>query len=551
MAASVCRFTASVLLQQVGLHMRLSALASVVILAVVCILFALFHSAWWYIGVAVFGSLALLGIYDVVQVRHSITRNYPILAHMRFFLEFIRPEMRQYFGESNTDGRPFNRDQRSLVYERSKGIEGLKPFGTELDVNSEEYEWCKHSIAPRPKSEAHFRTMVGGAECTKPYSCSLLNVSSMSFGAISPNAILALNEGAKRGSFAHWTGEGGISPYHKEPGGDLVWQIGTGYFGCRKDDGTFSLDLFTEEASREQVKMIEIKISQGAKPGHGGVLPAAKITQEIAQTRKVQMGRDCLSPPGHSAFSTPTELCEWIQQLRSSSGGKPVGFKLCLGLPHEFLAICKAMLATQILPDFINVDGGEGGTGAAPLEFSNSMGAPLVEGLVFVHNALVGCGLRERIKVACAGKVTSAAHIVRNVAIGADWCNAARGFMMSVGCIQAQRCHTNECPVGVATQNPNLFRALHVGDKSKRVCQYHSNTMESLSELVAAMGLDGPDELRPFHVAKRVQPNDVQTYDEAFMYLEDGVLLDGRSGHPDFDKNWAAASAETFARREQ
>lgn len=368
----------------------------------------------------------------------------------------------------------------------------------------------------------------------------------MSFGAISPNAILALNKGAKKAGFAHWTGEGGISPYHKEPGGDIVWQIGTGYFGCRNDDGTFNVDLFAEQAIDDQVKMIEIKISQGAKPGHGGVLPAAKITPEIAQTRKIPMGQDCISPPGHSTFTTPRELCEWIKQLREVCGGKPVGFKLCIGMPHEFLAICKAMLDTRILPDFINVDGAEGGTGAAPLEFSNAMGMPLIEGLVFVHNALVGCDLRDKITVGCAGKVTSAAHIIRNIAIGADWCGAARGFMMAVGCIQAQKCHTNECPVGVATQEPSRFRALHVGDKAERVYNYHHNTMEALCELVAAMGLDSPDELRPSHLFKRIEPNKIVTYEEAYLFLDKGTLVDGQSGHHDFDTNWAIASADSF-----
>lgn len=528
--------------------MRYGGLIAATVLTLLFVALALILSPWWFIGVAVFGALVLLGIYDLVQTRHSITRNYPILAHMRFLLESVRPEFHQYFIESNTDGRPYDRDQRSLVYKRSKDIEGFKPFGTELDVYSNEYEWCTHSIVPRPKSKEHFRITVGGSECSKPYSCSLLNVSSMSFGAISPNAILALNAGAKKAKFAHWTGEGGYSPYHKKPGGDIVWQIGTGYFGCRNNDGTFNEDLFAEQAVDEQVKMIEIKISQGAKPGHGGVLPAAKVTPQIAAVRKVPMGQDCISPSKHTTFSTPIELCQWIQKLRERAGGKPVGFKLCVGIPHEFLAICKAMLETGILPDFINVDGSEGGTGAAPIEFSDSVGAPLVDGLIFVHNSLVGCGLRDKIRVACAGKVTSAAHIVRNIAIGADWCNVARGFMMAVGCIQAQTCHTNTCPVGVATQDPHLYHALHVGDKSERVYQFHRNTMESLSELIAAIGLDCPAQLRPRHVLKRTAPNKVQTYEEAYAFLPPGVLLEGLTDHPVFNKAWAVASAASFAR---
>ena len=526
--------------------MRYLGLIGALVGVVVSILLGATVAAPFYWALVVFGPLMLLGLYDLVQTRHSILRNYPILGHFRFLFEAIRPELHQYFIESDLNGRPFNRDERSLVYERAKNIEGLQPFGTELDVYSGEYEWCSHSIAPHSKSKAHFRTLVGGPDCTKPYSCSLLNVSSMSFGAISPNAILALNAGAKKAGFAHWTGEGGFSPYHRKPGGDVVWQIGTGYFGCRNDDGTFNADLFAEQANDDQVKMVEIKISQGAKPGHGGVLPAAKITPEIAMTRKVPMGQDCISPPGHSAFSTPRELCQWIKELRNLCGGKPVGFKLCIGQPHDFMAICKAMIETGITPDFINIDGGEGGTGAAPPEFSNSMGAPLVEGLIFAHNALVGCGLRDKIKIACAGKVTSAAQIIRNVAIGADWCNVARGFMMAVGCIQAQTCHTNECPVGVATQDPRRYRALDVGDKSERVYRFHANTMEALSELVGAMGLDSPNELKPHHVSKRVSPIQVMSYGDAYRFLESGALLNGLTDHPIFDKSWAAASADTF-----
>lgn len=531
--------------------MRYSALVVAVFLAALCLLLTLFHSEHWWFGLAFFGALSLLGMYDLVQTRHSICRSFPILGRLRFLQEAIRPEWHQYFIESNTDGRPFNRDQRSLVYERAKNIEGLQPFGTELDVYSDEYEWAAHSIAPHPKCKEHFRVTVGGPQCTQPYSCSLLNVSSMSFGAISPNAIMALNRGAKKAGFAHWTGEGGYSRYHKKFGGDVVWQIGTGYFGCRNDNGTFNADLFAEQAVDPQVKMIEIKISQGAKPGHGGVLPAAKITREIAETRKVPMGQDCVSPPGHSAFHDPRGLCRFIQQLRELCGGKPVGFKLCIGMPHEFMAICKAILDTGIYPDFINVDGGEGGTGAAPPEFSNSLGVPLIEGLVFAHNTLVGCRLRDKIRVACAGKVTSAAGIIRNVAIGADWCNAARAFMMAVGCIQAQKCHTNTCPVGVATQDPGRFRSLDVGDKAERVYHYHDNTMEAFSELIAAMGLDSPSQLKPYHVSKRIAPNNVQTYAEAFHFLPEGALVDNATGHPVYMRNWEMSSADTFQRVEE
>lgn len=503
-------------------------------------------SSFFYWGLLLFVPLLLLAIWDLVQNKHSICRNFPILGRLRFLQEAIRPEWHQYFIESDTDGRPYNRDQRTIIYERAKNISGLQPFGTELDVYSEDYEWLNHSISPHPKSEDHFRLDVGGPDCTKPYSCSLVNISAMSFGAISPNAIRALNKGAKLGGFYHTTGEGGLSKYHKEFGGDLVWQIGTGYFGCRNDDGTFNEEMFAEQAQIDSVRMIEIKVSQGAKPGHGGVLPAAKVTQEIANTRRVPMGQDCVSPPGHSAFHTPTEMCQYIQRLRELSGGKPIGFKLCLGRPHEFMAICKAMMSTGILADFVTVDGAEGGTGAAPPEFSDSLGTPLREGLIFVHNSLVGCGLRDKVRVACSGKVSSAFHVARNMALGADWCNVARGFMMAVGCIQAQSCHTNKCPVGVATQDRFLQRALDVGDKSQRAFHFHQNLMETLAEIVAAAGLDHPQEFLPAHICKRVGPSKIVTYAQAYDFLDKGELLRG-SSNPLYHECWEAASPDTFA----
>ena len=527
--------------------MRFLPLAMAVVLSLVFLLLAIVywpHFAW---PLLVTVPLMLLGFWDLAQVKHSITRNYPIVAHFRFLFEGIRPEIHQYFVESDIDGRPYARDQRSLIYERAKKIGGLKPFGTELDVYGDEYNWLNHSMAPRPKSEVPFRTTIGGSECRQPYSCSLLNVSAMSFGAISPNAIMALNKGAKAGGFYHCTGEGGLSKYHLKHGGDLVWQIGTGYFGCRTSDGNFDSKLFQEQAASESVKMIEIKISQGAKPGHGGVLPAAKITEEIAATRKIPMGKDCISPPGHTAFDSPRGLCEFIAQLRDLSAGKPVGFKLCVGHPEEFLSVCKAMLETGIRPDFITVDGGEGGTGAAPIEFSDSLGTPLRGGLMFVHNALVGCQLRDEIKIAASGKVSSAFTIARNLAIGADWCNAARGFMMAVGCIQAQSCHTNACPVGVATQDPLRQRALDVQDKSERTHHFHQLTMETLSEIVAAAGLDHARELRPWHVCLRTSRTEVLPYDEAFHFLEPGELIEGdETKHPQFMKYWQRASADSF-----
>lgn len=519
--------------------------ALVVVLNILCVALGALVSPYFFLGLFLFTPLMALAIWDLLQKKHSICRNYPILGRLRFLQEAIRPEFHQYYIESDTDGRPYNRDQRTLIYERAKNITGLQPFGTELDVYSADYEWLTHSISPHPKSNEHFRVDVGGAECTKPYSCSLVNISAMSFGAISPNAIRALNKGAKLGGFYHTTGEGGLSPYHKEFGGDLVWQIGTGYFGCRNDDGTFNEDMFAEQATIDSVRMIEIKISQGAKPGHGGVLPAAKVTPEIAATRKVPVGQDCISPPGHSAFSTPIEMCQYIQRLRELSGGKPVGFKLCVGRPHEFMAICKAMIETGILADFITVDGAEGGTGAAPPEFSDSLGTPLREGLIFVHNSLVGCGLSDKIRVACSGKVASAFHIARNMALGADWCNIARGFMMAVGCIQAQSCHTNKCPVGVATQDPFLQRALDVGDKSQRAYHFHHNMMETLTEIVAAAGLDHPNQFKPAHICQRLSPTQIVTYEQAFDFLEVGELQRG-CDNPIYSRCWEAASPETF-----
>lgn len=526
--------------------MRYSALIASLILTISCALLGMKLGPWWNAGTVLFGLLSLIGIYDLVQIKHSITRNYPILAHLRFLQEEIAPEIHQYFIEGNIDGRPFDRDQRTLVYERSKNIPGLKPFGTERDVYSYDFEWINHSIAPKPKSTEPFRITVGGDQCSMPYSCSLFNISSMSFGAISSNAIMAMNAGAKKSNFAHWTGEGGLSDYHLKHGGDLVWQIGSGYFGCRDEDGNFDADSFAEQAVKSQVKMVELKLSQGAKPGLGGELPAAKVTPEIAKIRRVPMGKDVISPPGHSAFDSPRGLCEFIGELRRRSGGKPTGFKICIGHRSEFLSVCKAMIETGILPDFITVDGAEGGTGAAPLEFANAMGTPLVDGLLFIHNSLVGCGLRAKIKIACAGKVTSATHILRNLALGADWCNSARGMMMAVGCIQAQSCHTNKCPVGVATQDPIRQRALHVGNKSERVALYHRNTMETLAEMVAAVGLEHPSQIRPHHLFKRLTPNRTVGYDEAFLFLKEGELLSG-CNHPQFTSYWDMASADSFS----
>lgn len=487
-----------------------------------------------------------LGTVDFLQRRHAIRRNFPFVGRFRYWFETIRPEIYQYFIESNSEGVPFNRESRSVVYQRAKRVLATLPFGTQLDVYQTGYEWINHSLAPKHLHYKDMRVVIGGKDCTQPYSASLFNIAAMSFGALSNASVLALNAGAKMGNFAHNTGEGSVSQWHLKPEGDLIWQIGTGYFGCRKADGTFSESEYAKRVKAPSIKMVELKLSQGAKPGHGGILPAAKLTEEIAGIRGVPRGKDVLSPPAHSAFSTPVGLLEFVQTLRQLSGGKPVGFKLCVGKRREFLAICKAMIKTGITPDFITVDGGEGGTGAAPLEFSNHIGCPLNEALVFVHNALVGFGVRDEIKVIASGKVTTAFDIVSKIAIGADLCYAARAFMMALGCIQAIKCNTNTCPVGITTQNPRLVAGLDVEDKTKRVYNYHFETLETVTEMIGAMGLDKPTDLMPWHLMRRIGPFEIKHYGELFDYLKRGDLL-----QDDLPKGWAravkAASADTFS----
>src|SRR5580698_7363119 len=502
---------------------------------------------WIYVVIPLllFAGLAVIGTMDLLQTRHAVLRNYPLSAHIRFILEEIRPEIRQYFLESEKDGTPFSRDQRALVYQRAKQALDKRPFGTQYDVYASGYEWLDHSIAPKPPVKEPFRIVVGGPDCGKPYSASIFNISAMSFGALSPNAIRALNTGAKKGSFAHDTGEGGYSPYHRENGGDLIWEIGSGYFSCRNSDGTFCAEKFEAGAQSDQVKMVELKLSQGAKPGHGGVLPGAKVSREIAATRGVPVGVDCISPSCHSAFSTPIELMQFIAMMRRLSGGKPAGFKLCIGHPWEFLAICKAMLETEIYPDFIVVDGKEGGTGAAPLEFTDHIGMPLREGLNFVHNALIGINARDRIKIGASGKIISAFDIARAMALGADWCNSARGFMFALGCIQSQSCHTDMCPTGVATQDPSRNRALVVPDKAERVFNFQRATLEALAELVAAAGLDHPTQFAPAHFSRRVSQHEVKSFSELYPPLEPGELIKG-SGDKRYEIAWAMANAKEF-----
>ena len=497
------------------------------------------------IPIAVCIGLTVLGTVDLIQTRHAILRNYPISAHLRFLLESVRPEMRQYFFEDDKHAMPFSRDARALVYQRAKMQLDKRPFGTQYDVYADGYEWMRHSVAPRPHAHEPFRITVGGPDCAKPYSASIFNISAMSFGSLSPNAIRALNGGAKLGGFAHDTGEGGFSPHHQAMGGDIIWEVGSGYFGCRTPEGCFDAEKFAATAANEQIKMVELKLSQGAKPGHGGVLPAAKVSEEISLTRGVPMGQDCISPSGHSCFSTPIEMMTFIGEMRKLSGGKPAGFKLCIGHPWEFLAMCKAMLATGIYPDFIVVDGKEGGTGAAPLEFTDHLGMPLRDGLSFVHNALIGIGARERTRIGASGKIISAFDIARALALGADWCNAARGFMFALGCIQSQSCHTDHCPTGVATQDRSRQRALVVPDKLKRVANFHAATMQSVVELTAAAGLDHPQEFGPHHFSRRISASQVMTFAQLYPPLKPGELLKGTTDVR-FRDAWDMASAESF-----
>lgn len=532
-------------------------------LCVLGLLLALFALVVFGVGlplVLVLGGLVAVGVYDVRQTRHAILRNYPVIGHIRFMLEYVRPEVRQYFIESDSEAAPFSRAQRSLVYQRAKGEPDNRPFGTHLDVGAQGYEWVNHSMAPTHLTSHDFRAWIGGSPgapspsvspCTQPYHASVFNISAMSFGALSANAVLALNKGAQLGGFAHDTGEGSISQHHRVHGGDLIWEIGSGYFGCRNDDGSFSPERFATNAQDPQVKMIELKLSQGAKPGHGGVLPGAKVTIEIAAARGVPVGKDCISPSRHSAFSTPVEMMQFIARLRELSGGKPTGFKFCLGHPWEWFAIVKAMLITGITPDFIVVDGAEGGTGAAPVEFSDHVGAPLQEGLLLVHNTLVGVNLRERVRIGCAGKVITAFDIARMMALGADWCNAGRGFMMALGCIQAQSCHTGHCPTGVTTQDAQRQQALVVPDKASRVAQFHRSTLHALQELVQAAGLQHPKDITAHHIVRRISDTEVRLLSNLITRMQPGALLGPLDAqHNVFRLYWPLASAHSFAASE-
>lgn len=506
---------------------------------------ALYISLFFLIPALPLAILSALGIYDVLQRSHSLWRNYPVTAHMRWLLEDLRPYLRQYIVEDDLSGRPFNRNERGLVYARSKEQEDYHPFGTDLDVYSKQHEWITQTISPYETSEDDIRVTIGGPQCKKPYSASILNISAMSFGSLGERAIEALNMGAKIGGFYHDTGEGAISAYHEKHGGDLVWELGTGYFGCRTKDGKFDPDEFAKRVKSDQVKMIEIKLSQGAKPGHGGVLPAEKVTKEIAEIRGLEVGQDAISPSGHSNFSTPIQLLNWVGQLRELSGGKPIGIKLCVGKPHEVFAIIKAMQQTEIMVDFIVVDGAEGGTGAAPQEFSDHLGMPLREGLIIVRNALVGSGLKKHISLGASGKVHSAFSVASNCAVGADWCNAARAFMFAVGCVQSMKCHTGECPTGVATQDAGRQRGLDIPDKAERVEKFHKRTVDTLKELLAAAGFVHTKELRPCHLYHRIGPVEIRTIDEVFPFLSENELGDDMKD-PLYRRWWRMADAQSF-----
>ncbi len=499
------------------------------------------------IGAVLLAAVLCLGVYDLVQRRHSILRNYPVAGHLRFLFEAIRPEMQQYFIERNYDGRPFDRDTRTVIYERAKGIHGEQAFGTERDVADPGYEWLLHTNAPLDPPDEQPRVRVGGPQCTQPYEMALLNVSAMSFGALSANAIRALNGGARLGGFAHDTGEGGLTSYHLENGGDLIWEIGSGYFGARTKDGRFDPDAFAEKAAHDQVKCVSLKLSQGAKPGIGGVLPAAKVSAEIAEARGVPKGEKCVSPSHHSAFSTPRELVRFLAEMRRLAGGKPTGMKLCIGARHEFLAICKAMIEEGTGPDFIVVDGSEGGTGAAPQEYEDHVGTPLTEGLMMVHNALVGTGLRGRIRIGASGKVATGADIVKRLAQGADYTNAARAMMMAAGCIQAQVCHTNKCPVGVTTQDARRARALDVPDKTQRVHRFQEATVKQAQQIVGSMGLGDPSEVEPWMLIRRVDESRTSSFAELYEWLEPGALLTGRP--ESWAADWERADPDSFKAR--
>jgi glutamate synthase domain-containing protein 2 len=516
-------------------------------LAMLAIVVWSYYWNWALLLFALVIPFIIMGVMDMIQTKQSIKRNFPLLGRLRYVFEDFRPKIQQYFVENDTDGAPINRNDRSVIYQRAKKQIDTTPFGTQLDVYAEGYEWVSHSIVPLDfhAVEHHPRVLVGNKDCKQPYQASILNISAMSFGSLSSHAVEALNAGAKIGSFAHNTGEGGISPYHIKHGGDLIWQIGTGYFGARDEEGKFSREAFCKNASRSEVKMIEIKLSQGAKPGHGGILPGKKNTPEVAAIRLVKPGTTVFSPPFHNAFSTPKELVLFILKLRELSGGKPVGFKLCIGRKSEFMSICKAMVELDLYPDFITVDGGEGGTGAAPPEFSNFVGMPLLDGLAFVDNMLKGFGIRHHVRIGASGKILTGFQILRAISLGADMCNSARAMMMALGCIQALECNKNSCPTGVATQDTTLMNGLVVDDKKVRLANFHKNTVESFVELMAAAGIDSPSKLNRFQISRRVFMNEVRTLEEIYPSIPASSMLSNAVPER-YRMSFESASAEKF-----
>ncbi len=528
----------------------MSAKRSFIVLSIVLPIIIIVWSFIWKAALWLFVPLIpliVIGYLDLNQRKKTLLRLYPVIGHFRYLLEFIRPEIQQYFIESDTNGKPISREFRTLVYQRAKGTRDTRPFGTVFDVYRAGAEWLNHSLAPTDIHDKDPRVIFGEANCSQPYVASPLNISAMSYGALSKTAIMALNKGAKMDGFAHNTGEGGISPFHLKYGGDLIWQIGTGYFGCRSSEGGFSEEKFIKSAANKSVKMIEIKLSQGAKPGHGGILPGAKVTQEIAEIRGVEIGKDVISPPAHNAFSSPKGLLEFVVKLRELSDGKPVGFKLCIGYKVEFMAICKAMIETGITPDFITIDGSEGGTGAAPVELTNSVGTPLWDAVTFVNNALIGSGVRDKIRIIAAGKIISAFHMVRIMALGADTVNSARGMMFALGCIQSRHCNTDHCPTGVATQNPKRYQGLDVTDKGERVGNYHHSMIHHLIELLEVAGLESTQDIKPWHVNRRINGVDVKNYSDIYESLDKGCLLDEKSVPKDWAREWEQADSAKWS----
>lgn len=505
-----------------------------------------FRWPWAHLFYFLWVPYVLIGIYDLYWSRHLVTRNYPVIGHLRYFFEFIRPEIQQYFIATDQSGRPFNRETRIMVYDRAHREAGVLPFGTQHDISSVGHEAAMHSMAPTKISESEARVTLGGAQCSKPYSASRLNISAMSFGALSAHAVRALNLGAKLGNFMHNTGEGGLSRYHLQEGGDICWQIGTAYFGCRTKDGNFDSELFAQKTKLPVVKAIEIKISQGAKPSHGGLLPGVKVTPEIAEARGIPIHEDCFSPPAHKEFSTPMELLGFVQKLRDLSEGKPVGFKLCIGRYSEFMGIVKAMLETGIYPDFITIDGAEGGTGAAPMEFSDYLGMPLNQGLVFAHSCLVGARLRDKIRIIASAKVASGFDIIAKCALGADMLNMARPMLFAIGCIQATRCHTNTCPTGITTQDKGRQRAIVVEKRGVNVKNFHELTIQSFLDIAGAMGLHSLSDLKPSMIMRRIADEKSVTYSEFYTFLKPGQLLESDHLPATYAKYWQKARADRF-----